>query len=69
MNANNLNTEETKLFCACCENEMRIFTQNENWLFYRCPECGFWTTRTVNGLPPHYDYDDDATFDKDASTQ
>lgn len=50
------------LRCECCKNELVLFEKNKFWQFWRCPNCGFWTSRALDGTFPSYEYYNVPTF-------
>lgn len=54
------------MLCACCNSELKRVNNNNNWEYYNCKNCGFWTSRTTAGGWPEYDYTDAPMFDEHA---
>ncbi len=55
------------MFCVCCGNNL-VKTNNTNkWVYYRCKKCGYWTSRSISGDFPKYDYNDTPTYDENAN--
>lgn len=50
--------------CACCDSGLaQLDVASDEWRFFRCRHCGYWTARTVEGKWPTAHYDDTPTFD------
>ena len=54
------------MICDCCGGKLHLFTKSKYWQYWKCPSCGFWTTRTLEGAFPSFVYDNYQTFDQDA---
>lgn len=57
---------DKSMVCDCCGAELRLFTKSKHWQYWKCPSCGFWTTRTLEGAFPSFEYNNYQTFDRDA---
>lgn len=50
--------------CLFCSEELStISTNSTKWSFFKCGDCGYWTSRTIDGGWPRQPYDDEPDWD------
>ena len=50
------------MFCKCCDSQMVFFNEKNNFAFFHCKKCGFWTTRKSDNLLPAHNYFNEPAF-------